>query len=85
MNLALWVFDADDEHMFCHPAFGLGLVASDTQRVTLFAQQCIAAIARANAFNHQLFREVHDEASIRAQITGGMKAFYEGTAFLDTL
>ena len=40
-------FDADDEHVFGHPAFVAGDVGGDAKGEAFFAEECVAAVAAA--------------------------------------
>ena len=68
------ILDAEDQHVLCHPAFVATHGAGDAQRST-FAQKSIAAVARANAPDLALAREVDDEAAIRGQVADRVQAF----------
>ena len=57
VRFALRVLDADDEHVLGQPAFVARLPARDAQCVTLLAEQRVAAVARAEALDRELFRE----------------------------
>ncbi len=83
VRLALRILDADDQHVLGEPAFGARLVARDSQRVTLLAEQRVAAVARAVAHDRELFGEVHDEAALGIELARRMQAFDEGLVFLD--
>src|SRR5439155_17132266 len=50
----------DDQHVFRHPALIAGDVGGDAESKTLFAQQRIAAIARAVAPDLASLRKMHD-------------------------
>ncbi len=74
VSLALRILDADNQHVLRQPALGARLPARDAQRVAFLAEQGVAAVAGAEAFDRQLFGEMHDEAALRIQIAGGMQA-----------
>ncbi len=71
--------------MFGQPALGAGLVAGDAQRVALLAEQRIAAVPGAKAFDEQFFGEVHDEATVRIQLAGGVQTLHEPAGAGDQL
>src|SRR6266581_305913 len=62
---ALGVLHAQDEHMLGHPAFLVRLGRPESQRVALFSEKSVAAIARAHAPDELLLREVEDESTLR--------------------
>ena len=71
--------------MLCEPALLAALPAGDAQGMAFFAEQCIAAVTGTNTFNSQFFREVHDKAALRIQVTGGMQSFDKRAFFFDSL
>ena len=80
VRLALRAREAHDEHVLGEPAFVTRLVARDAQRMALLAEQCVAAVAAAEALDGELFREVHDETAVRVELTRGVQTLHE-TAF----
>jgi hypothetical protein len=82
-GLALRVLDADDQHVLGQPTFLARLPAGDAQRMALLAQQRIAAIAGAVGLDRQLFREMHDVASLGVELAGGVQALDETAFALD--
>src|SRR5581483_3087849 len=58
--LALWIFDAEDQHVLGHPAFVARHVGSDAKREAFLAKQRIAAVARTIRPDLAGLREVHD-------------------------
>ncbi len=54
------IFYAKDQHVFGHPAFVAGHVGGDAQRETLFAEQRVAAVARAVGPDLARLGKVHD-------------------------
>jgi hypothetical protein len=67
------------------PPFIARLPARDAQCVTLLAEQRIAAVAGADALDRELFREVHDEAPVRAQVADRVQTLHERAVTLDAL
>ncbi len=45
-NFAVRLLNAEDKHMFSHPAFILTLIGSDSECETLFAEKYITAVSR---------------------------------------
>ena len=60
--------------MFGHPALFARHPARDPQRETFFPEQCVAAVARANAPDQFFFRKMDDVAPVRIQVAQGMKS-----------
>src|SRR5574340_621255 len=79
MRFAVWILDADDEHVLCQPALGARLPAGNAQRVTFFSEQRIAAIAGAEALDAEFLGEVHDETPFRIEVAGGVQPLDETT------
>ena len=67
-DLALRVLDADDQHVLREPAFLARLPRSEPQRVTLLAEQRVAAVAGAHAPDELFLGEVQDQSPLRRQI-----------------
>src|SRR5204863_483401 len=65
---ALRVLDADDQHVLREPAFLARLPRSEPQRVTLLAEQRVAAVAGAHAPDELFLGEVQDQSPLRRQI-----------------
>ena len=85
VRFALRAREADDEHVLGEPAFVARLVARDAQRMTLFAEQGVAAVAAAEAHDRELFGEVHDEAAVRVELARGVQALHEAALARDAL
>ena len=85
MRFALRIFEADDEHVLGEPAFVARLPARDAQRVAFLAEQRVAAVARAETLDRELFGEMHDEAAIRIELADGMQALDEFAVARDAL
>jgi hypothetical protein len=83
VRLAFRALNAHQQHVFGEPAFLARLPAGDAQRVTLLAQQRVAAVARAHALDGQLLGEMHDEATFRIQVADGVQALDEFVLALD--
>ncbi len=58
-------------------------IARDAQRVTLLAEQRVAAVARAEAHDRELLGEVHDVAARRVELARRVQPFDEGLVLLD--
>ena len=76
-DFAAGSFEAQDEHVLRHPALIASHGAGDAQRETLFAEQGIAAVARAHAPDQFLLREVHDVAPHGVEVAEGMQSGHE--------
>src|SRR5690242_13201381 len=85
MLFAPRIGETDDEHVLGEPAFGARLPARNAQRVALLAEQRIAAVSRAEALDGELFRIVHDESTVRIQLTRRVKSAHEFAVPRDTL
>ena len=59
-EFALWVGEFQDEHVLGKPAVVAGHDGSNAKSETLFAEECVAAVARAEALDFAGFGEVHD-------------------------
>ena len=59
-HFALRVLEAEDQHMLCHPAFGLALVGSDAQCKALLTQQHVPAVTGVHGDDGVVLREVAD-------------------------
>jgi len=70
-------------HVFGEPAFGARLIARDSERVALLAEQRIAAVARAVAHDRELLGEVHDVAAFGIELARRVQAFDEGLVLFD--
>ena len=85
MNGALGILDADDQHVLGEPTLGARLPTRNAQGVAFLAEQRVAAVARTEALDRQLFGEMHDEAAFGVQIAGRMQAFDEAAVAADAL
>ena len=63
--LAFWARQADDEHVFRHPAIIFRHHGCNAERVAFFTQQRIAAIAAPEGPDRTLLREMDDVFVIR--------------------
>ena len=76
LDFALGIFNAQNQHVFSHPAFVLALIGSDTQSKALFAQQHVSAVAGVHADDRVVFREVADISLFFVNIALAVQAFY---------
>ena len=83
MHHAVGVLDTNDQHVLGQPALLAGLPAGNPECMTFLAEQGIAAIAGAEALDAEFFREMHDESTIRIQVTDRMQTLDEGPFLLD--
>ena len=60
--------DAEDEHVFRHPALPAGEIRTDAQRETFFAEQNISAVAGANRDDRVVLWKMADETPRRIDI-----------------
>ena len=80
VRLAARTLEPHDQHVLGEPAFAARLPAGDAQRVTLLAQQRVAAVARAEALDREFLGEVHDEAPLGVEFPDRVQPAHE-TAF----
>ena len=85
MNDAIRIFKADDQHVLSQPTFTARLVARDSQCMAFLAEQCIAAVARTNALDTELIREVHDETTLGVEVACRVQTLDESTFFFNAL
>jgi len=85
MRVALRAREADDQHVLGKPTLVAGLIARDAQRMTLFAEQRVAAVTAAEALDREILGKMHDEASIRVEFAGRVQTFDEAVFAADAL
>ena len=78
MRFARGTLDADDQHVLGEPALRARLPARDAKRMAFLSEQCVAAIARAEALDFQRLRKVHDEAALGIEFPDRVQALDEG-------
>ncbi len=74
LDLALGIFNAQDEHVLGHPALLPAQVGGDAQREALLAQQHVAAVAGVDAHDIVVLGEVDDVAVLRVDVRLGVEA-----------
>src|SRR5262249_17108441 len=65
-------FDAEDQHVLCHPTLLTREIRSDAQRKTLLAQQNVAAVTGADRDNCVVLWKMTDEPPLGIDIQQGM-------------
>ena len=77
VRFALRALQAHEQHVLGEPALIARLPAGNAQRVALLPPTDIAAVARTDALDGELLREVHDEAPLGVQIPRGVQPTHE--------
>src|ERR1700733_9007420 len=77
MRLALRIREADDEHVLGEPAFLARLPTGDAQSMAFLAEKRVAAVTRAEAFNAEFLREMHNETAGRIELADRMQTAHE--------
>src|SRR5690242_5763717 len=74
VDLTIWAFDADDQHMLGEPAFLFAELARDSKSEALLRQQRVAPVSRADAPDRVVLGIMADESAVHIQIRLGVKA-----------
>ena len=77
LGFAVRLLNAQDQHVFSHPAFVLALEGSDTQSEALLAQQNVAAVSGVDGPDRVFFRELYDITLFRINICLGVQTTNE--------
>ena len=85
VRLAARVLQAHDQHVLGEPALGARLPAGDPQRVALLAEQRVAAVTGAEAFDREFLGKVHDKAALGIELADGVQPAHEIPVVRDTL
>ena len=73
-DLALRIFNTEDEHMLCHPVLFSAEGGGYAQSKALFAEQNVSAVAGVDGHDGVVLREVDDVSLLGVELSLGMQA-----------
>ena len=76
LDLALGIFQTEDEHMLRHPAFLPALIGGNAQREALLAEQDVSAVSGIDRDDGVVLRELADISLLFVHIALGVKTLH---------